>query len=318
MARCGCGGQCSCVVRGGTGIAVSGIGTPSDPYVVSPVGIGKTLARVEGVGTNLVFVYTDGSVSEPVSLPTTNLSTVGDASITTAKLVTGAVTSDKLANQSVSSAKLADGAVTRAKLGAEGVLFDRGQWLAGIDYQVGDVVTQGGQRWLARIPHRATAPFNVSAWIALSLPPAPRTVKRSEWSYPAGSGSLFNGEIENALGYTEAPGNTAPVTWASGVGFKLQAAGLWSISMQGYSDGGSSHIAYMGLRWAGGPFTDRSDRKFTTVGFAGAGALTHYVSFTGIVAANQLDVPIRDVIGNQSPGGALTFGNRMTFEYLGV
>lgn len=35
MARCGCGGQCACVLNPGPGIAVDGTGTPTSPYVIS-------------------------------------------------------------------------------------------------------------------------------------------------------------------------------------------------------------------------------------------------------------------------------------------
>lgn len=53
-----------------------------------------------------------------------------------------------------------------------GIFTDRGAWAGpGTNYAFGDVVTNGGQRWLNKAPHASTASFTGAAnWIPLTLP----------------------------------------------------------------------------------------------------------------------------------------------------
>lgn len=65
MSRCGCSSQCSCVVTGTGGIAVSGNGSPARPYVVMPVG--NDPAWTAAVATALVDIAGPGLIYTPAS-----------------------------------------------------------------------------------------------------------------------------------------------------------------------------------------------------------------------------------------------------------
>ena len=64
MARCGCGGTCSCVVEGEAPIQVSGNGSPQNPYVVSFGEPGEgcsAVAECVGQAAGPGLVYDEGS-----------------------------------------------------------------------------------------------------------------------------------------------------------------------------------------------------------------------------------------------------------------
>lgn len=65
MSRCGCSSQCSCIVTGAGGILVTGNGSPSNPYVVTPVG--EDPAFCAAVGTCLAAIAGPGLIYSPAS-----------------------------------------------------------------------------------------------------------------------------------------------------------------------------------------------------------------------------------------------------------
>lgn len=83
MARCGCAGSCSCVIQGASPVAVTGNGSPQQPYIISLGFDGETgcaaitACVAENLGPGLVYDDASGEIQVALSSDAGNTLTFG-------------------------------------------------------------------------------------------------------------------------------------------------------------------------------------------------------------------------------------------------
>lgn len=151
-----------------------------------PLPIGATGRGVTGItvaGATATVTYSDGTTST-FTVPTIGV-VPGTRTIGAGTGLTGGgdLTADRTLAVAYGAAAgtAAQGNDARLSDARLGIFTDRGAWAGpGTNYAFGDVVTNGGQRWLNKAPHASTASFTgATNWIPLTLPvpvtvPGPR------------------------------------------------------------------------------------------------------------------------------------------------